>query len=407
MRLAAFRARVEALAAGEIGSSNGSLVRALNKKEVRRCSKAWDAFARNCSGETPRRNLTLRQLPPSDCLPPGGVNTRWALPQLDARVQLEVIPQRLASANATVARFLVAAKAVRERDIPATWNDELLVCQAAFDGWVKREIGALHCLAPQFVLRPVWGSPRDPCGSPTQQVECSQIQITWFQQDEQQWTVGRGLERLEQAIPSLGATAIHLLEEQSRYVYPVFTPRTAQDVASVMYWYGEDDETFALDEACADDEQARAAMRAEMVTKARLTEAFPAWALAWQPDRPDASALARIAQDRSDDFTRDVAALLATLAHLKISDDDYRSDTDGEFIGFGAVLSWRADDLTVRVYDDLINMAQQGEFCDVMGDVYFDLDEPAAMRAWQRKMRNRFEAIRLIDALIWRLSEAD
>src|SRR5439155_3075502 len=141
MRLAAFRARVEALAAGEIGSSNGSLVRALNKKEVTRCSKAWDAFARNCSGETPRRNLTLRQLPPSDCLPPGGVNTRWALPQLDARVQLEVIPQRLASANATVARFLVAAKAVRERDIPATWKDELLVCQAAFDGWVKGEIG--------------------------------------------------------------------------------------------------------------------------------------------------------------------------------------------------------------------------------------------------------------------------
>ena len=90
MRLAASRARVEALAAGALGSSSASLVRALNKKEVRRCSKAWDAFARNCSGETPRRNLTLRQLPPSDCLPPGGVNTRWALPQLDARVQLEV-----------------------------------------------------------------------------------------------------------------------------------------------------------------------------------------------------------------------------------------------------------------------------------------------------------------------------
>jgi hypothetical protein len=70
MRLAAFKARVEALAAGEIGSSNASLVRALNKKEVRRCSKAWDAFARNCSGETPRRNPALRQLPPSDCLPP-------------------------------------------------------------------------------------------------------------------------------------------------------------------------------------------------------------------------------------------------------------------------------------------------------------------------------------------------
>ena len=334
------------------------------------------------------------------------VRAEWRLPCLDARVPLELTPRRLASANATVARFLLEAKAVRERDIPVTWNDELLVCQAALDAWVKREIGALHCLAPQFVLRPVLGSARDPRGSPTQKVEYSQIQITWFQEDEQQWAVGRGLGRLEQATPTLGATALHLLDEHSRYVYPVFTPRTAQDVASMMYWYGEEDETFALEEACADDEEARAAMREEMITKASMTEAFPAWALAWHPGALDASALAQIAERGSDEFTRDVAALLTKLARLKIK-DDCRPEIDGEFIGFGAVLSWRADDLTVRVYDDLINNAHQGEFCDVMGDVFFDLNEPRAFAAWQRKMRTRFEAIRLIDALIWSLSEAN
>ena len=334
------------------------------------------------------------------------VRAEWRLPRLDAGVPLKLIPRRLASANATVACFLLEAKAVRERDIPAAWNEELLVCQGALDAWVKREIGALHCLAPQFVLRPVLGSARDPRGSPTQKVEYSQIQISWFQQDEQQWAVGRGLDRLEQATPTLGATALHLLDEHSRYVYPVFTPRTAQDVASMMYWYGEEDETFALEEACADDEEARAAMREEMVTKASMTEAFPAWALAWHPGALDASALAQIAAHGSDEFTRDVAALLTKLARLKIK-DDCRPEIDGEFIGFGAVLSWRADDLTVRVYDDLINNAHQGEFCDVMGDVYFDLNEPRAFAAWQRKMRSRFEAIRLIDALIWRLSEAN
>ena len=116
--------------------------------------------------------------------------------------------------------------------------------------------------------------------------------------------------------------------------------------------------------------------------------------------------MAQIAEHGSDEFTRDVAALLTKLARLKIK-DDCRPEIDGEFIGFGAVLSWRADDLTVRVYDDLINNAHQGEFCDVMGDVFFDLNEPRAFAAWQRKMRSRFEAIRLIDALIWRLSEAN
>lgn len=336
----------------------------------------------------------------------GSVSAGWGLPHLGAGVPLELTPRRLASANATVARFLLEAKAVRERDIPATWNDELLVCQGALDAWVKREIGALHCLAPQFVLRPVLGSARDPCGSSMQKIKYSQIQITWFQQDEEQWALGRGLERLEQGTPMLGATALDLLDAQSRYVYPVFTPRMTQDVASMMYWYGEDDENFALDEACPDDEQARAAMREEMVTKALLTEAFPAWALAGQAETLDASALGRIAEQASDEYARDVAALLARLARLHIK-DDCRPEIEGEFIGFGAVLSWRKDDLTVRVYDDLVNAAHQSEFCDVMGDVFFDLHDPGAMRAWQRRMRRRFEAIRLIDGLIWRLSEAD
>jgi hypothetical protein len=70
MRLFAFKARVEALAHGQIGSSNASLVRALNKKEVRRCSKAWDAFTRNCTDQPMRGPPVLRQLPPSTCLPP-------------------------------------------------------------------------------------------------------------------------------------------------------------------------------------------------------------------------------------------------------------------------------------------------------------------------------------------------
>jgi hypothetical protein len=42
-----------------------------------------------------------------------------------------------------------------------------------------------------------------------------------------------------------------------------------------------------------------------------------------------------------------------------------------------------------------------------MGDVFFDLNEPRAFAAWQRKTRRRFEAMRLIDALIWRLPEAN
>jgi hypothetical protein len=70
MQLSAFKKRVEALAQGETRSSNASLVRALNKKEIRQCSKAWDTFARNCTEQPMRGPPVLRQLPPSTCLPP-------------------------------------------------------------------------------------------------------------------------------------------------------------------------------------------------------------------------------------------------------------------------------------------------------------------------------------------------
>lgn len=82
-------------------------------------------------------------------------------------------------------------------------------------------------------------------------------------------------------------------------------------------------------------------------------------------------------------------------------------DADGEFVGFGAVLSWREGDVTTRIYDDLLNLAHQGEYCESMGEVRVPLDDPCAFAAWQLAMADRFEAIRRIDTLIHRLSAGD
>ena len=69
------------------------------------------------------------------------------------------------------------------------------------------------------------------------------------------------------------------------------------------------------------------------------------------------------------------------------------------------MLWWREDDLTVRIYDDLLQMAYQAEFCDLIGEAEFDLGTPQAFGAWQRDMRTRFNAIKLIDGLIYKLSD--
>lgn len=70
MRLAAFKRHIEALATGKLKDDNAPLVRALQKKEIKRCSQAWDAFIRNCSEQGKHQRAALRQTPPAESLPP-------------------------------------------------------------------------------------------------------------------------------------------------------------------------------------------------------------------------------------------------------------------------------------------------------------------------------------------------
>ncbi len=63
------------------------------------------------------------------------------LPCMASAIPLSIAPRELAAANASVARFLIQAGAVREGDIPEAWADAMEVCERALDAWVKRELG--------------------------------------------------------------------------------------------------------------------------------------------------------------------------------------------------------------------------------------------------------------------------
>ena len=327
-----------------------------------------------------------------------------SLPRLTGVIPLVVVPRRLAAANATIARFLIQAGALREGDVPEVWDDAIEVCQRALDAWVKRELGPLHCLSPAFSLTASDGSDCYSMPRTKEPVCYRRVEVCWFESNEQQWIVGAGLEALERERSGLGQAVLDILRRQSRFVYPVFTPDLACDVASYIYWCGDENEEVALDMECGDDPEARAAMRDDMVTRQKLDEAFPLWATSTPHKRLSVAAFERLTSGLDDPVMRDIAADALTLFRLRIK-DEFRPDVDGEYLGWGAVLSWREDDLTVRIYDDLLHMAHQGEFCDRMGVLEIALDAPQAMRAWQRAMRLRFKAIRLIDRLIHRLSE--
>lgn len=212
---------------------------------------------------------------------------------------------------------------------------------------------------------------------------------------------------------------LQVLREQSRYVYPLFTPDIADDVASYVYWQGESDEEAALDMMCdGDDEADREAMRDEMLSRRMLDEAYPEWARRWLV-RPDKGvrrrkgsdewrpcSLRRAVKTLTDPRMRQIAADALTLSRLSLG-DDFRPEIESEYIGFGAVLSWDEGDVPTRIYDDLLKLAHQTEFCDRMGEVLIPLDDPGALDVCFQRMGQRFEAIALIDRLIRALCDAD
>lgn len=328
-----------------------------------------------------------------------------SLPRLSAAVPRTIVPTELASANAAVARFLIEAGAVREADIPDTWDDAMRVCECALDAWVKREIGPLHCLSPGFAMVAINADGTSRWTQTSRPPRYSGVDLYWFEVREHEWPIGEGMAALERASPGLGAAVLQVLREKSRFVYPIFTPDIACDVASYVYWCGEDNEEAALDMNAGDDPQDRAAMREDMVTREMLDEAYPEWARRW-PRRQGGNkrplSLRAAMRRPTDPMSERIAADALALSRLKI-EDEFRPEIDAEYIGFGAVLSWSEGDVTTRIYDDLLNLAHQSEFCDRIGELSIALDMPHGMRNWQRAMRTRFKAIGLIDHLIHQL----
>jgi PRTRC genetic system protein F len=337
----------------------------------------------------------------------GGAYPIQTLPRLASDIPHKIVPRRLTAADAKVARFLLAARTVQERDIPDTWDSVLDVCQAALDTWVKRELGPLHCLSPGFCMTLIGDT--DPYLPETMQAntnepfEYTSVNIRWHETSTQQWVVGAKLEALEHAAPGMGQAVLAILQRQGCFVYPVFTPEQACYQASLQYWWGEEDEKTALDMNCDNDED-REAMLADMVTRQTLNDAFPAWAVNIPNRKLPIPTLKRLCATVSDPMLGAIAADSLALAQLKL-DSRYQPEVDGECLGWGALLSWNEDDVAVRIYDDMANSAYESEYFDHIGELEIPLDAPQALRAWQREMRVRFKAIRLIDSLIYQLAE--
>ncbi len=347
------------------------------------------------------------------------MRTPLTLPRLDVSVPRTVTSHDQSAANAQLCRYLIDAGVVHEVHMPADEVEPLQVCELAIGTWIDRQTGPLRCLQPRFAACVLDAQGHIPVLRNGRQTPYAQLDLYWCEYQESEWPVGARLEALNAAWPHLGCTVLQVLRVQCRDVYPLFTPDVAADVASYLYWQEEEDEEVVLDMLCDDSPDAdREALRADMVTRRMLEATYPTWARCRpvrrhrgaRPSVANANAyvwrpcsLRRAARTLADPALRQIAADAWALSRLPL-DDSFKPECDGDYIGYGGVLSWRAGDLTTRIYDDLLNQAHQAEFCDRMGEQVVALDDPCALGAWFSRMGLRFQAIGLIDRLIHGLS---
>ena len=334
------------------------------------------------------------------------------LPQLTAGIPATLLPTSGQRQVARLARCLLDAGVIHGSVPACRAREPLATCQKFLEAWVRKQVAGLKCLSLDFRLllgNDDMGGNQRPSGLPLL-AEPGRVTILWFTQC-QQLSVGAALERLEEVRPALGATVLSVIDRISLKLIPAFTPWDALSIAREHYWYGEEDESTALDENCADDPGERAAMQQQMVTRAKIDAAFPAWATTWAGKRKRIARreLRQIAVSARGVRVREVAYVTLALDRLDL-DDSFLPDMDGAFLGYGPVLSWTPDDITVRVFDDYANDAAQGEFFDWIGEFSFDVNavrDSQALRHWMAAMTARLDGVRLLDTLIHELSTGD
>lgn len=311
---------------------------------------------------------------------------------------------------AEITQFLLDAGAITSRRYCGGAPSLQEVCQHALDSWLAATIGDVKCFTPAFELHLADATEdcnghlhaRDSGAARSREM----IEVIWKETSVCHWGVGAGLDYVEQRVPALGSTILDVMERKGGHAYPLFTPGMALDEASYLYWRGEEDEALALDEDCGDDQSARDAMRQDMITRADIAAAFPAWALDYKRPRLATQELSRIAATYACPYVQRAAALAAALDGTRTT-AQYCVEEDGPFIGFGAVLCWREGDLSVQISDDYAQLAWQGDYCDEIGKVAFSLSDPAAMRRWMRRVKPNLSAIKLLDDLLLHLTERE
>lgn len=275
------------------------------------------------------------------------------------------------------------------------------VCRLALNSWLAEQCKGLQVFKPCVSVR--IGSPYGRSVWEAARREEDTLHLECYASEAECLVVGPGIERLEAAHRELGGTALMAMSKYGWRSCPVFQFDDQLSIASYTMWAGGDSVEDSIRDFGLDEEEAKH-QRAQVLDRSDILQHTPEWVFKIRYNqRLQDGKLRRIAERAADPFCRAVAT---TLLALEKSAEPYEylqeaQESGGEFVGFGAVLRWSANDHTVTVLESLWDMTQQGgegfeSFC------YHGqrLDDAQAFRALLANLSVSFATLRLLDQLI-------
>lgn len=175
-----------------------------------------------------------------------------------------------------------------------------------------------------------------------------------------------GIEALEHVRAGLGQTVLATLYDAFRMLPLCFTPEYAFGIASYIYWYGEVDETEAIEEMMAlHDVKTREELETvtDVFTRSQFFAAMPEWATFAQ--RVLTRRQVQIAAGR-DDYAREVVEAMDSLWNIVRFYGPFAdlrsSDFGADPIDFALLVRWSDDDEITRVVDDFLHQSADGDY---------------------------------------------
>ncbi len=179
------------------------------------------------------------------------------------------------------------------------------------------------------------------------------------------WLMERRWRALEASQPGLAAAALNAIGHAGGHSFPVYTPGHALDWASSLYWHGETDERYALEEYRGMEGE-DAPVPDEMVTRAQIDKALPP-AVTMPRSQLKERDLHRCARTGRHGDNFDIARLVLAInaackaahrrdkeaARRKVNLDLQSQDENGFCaVGFACCLRWNQRDPRFRIFDD-------------------------------------------------------